>query len=158
MKELAAYLNDHLAGSIAAIELLEHLAKEFDDQPLGTFFREVCDDVRSDQDVLRGLMKTLEVEESSFRKAGAWIMEKFGQTKFDVAGTKTGGLGLLQALEGLALGIAGKKLLWRALAAAARSSTKLQGTDFARLEQRAQEQFERVDVERLKTASESLRG
>jgi hypothetical protein len=154
MKELAAYLNDHLAGSIAAIELLDHLAKEFDGRPLGTFFREVCDDVRADQDVLRELMKTLEIEESSLRKAGAWIMEKFGQTKFDVAGNEAGGLGLLQALEGLALGITGKKLLWRALAAAARNSTKLQGTDFTRLEQRAKEQFERVEAERLKTASE----
>jgi hypothetical protein len=156
VKELAAYLNDHFAGSIAAIELLDHLAKEFDGQRLGTFFREVRDDVRADQDVLRGLMEKLGVEESGLRKAGAWILEKVGQAKLNVSGNEAGGLGLLQALEGLALGITGKQLLWRSLATAARNSAKLQGMDFTRLEQRAKEQFERVEAERLKAASEAF--
>jgi hypothetical protein len=156
MKELATYLNDHLAGSIAAIELLDHLAKEFDGQRLEKFFREVRDDVQADQDVLHGLIKKLGIEESRLRKAGAWIMEKVGQAKLDVSGNEAGGLGLLQALEGLALGITGKQLLWRSLATAARNSTKLQGTDFARLEHRAKEQFERVEAERMKTASEAF--
>jgi len=154
VKELAAYLNDHLAGSVVAIELLDHLAKEFDGQRLGTFFREIRDDVQTDQNVLHGLIKKLDIEESSLRKAGAWIVEKFGQTKLDVSGNESGGLGLLQALEGLALGITGKQLLWRSLATA--SNSKLQGTDFARLEQRAKEQFERIETERLKAASEAL--
>lgn len=156
MKKLATYLNDHLAGSVVAIELLDHLAKEFDGQRLEKFFSEIRDDVGADQDVLRGLMEKLNIEESSLHKAGAWIMEKFGQAKLDVAGNEAGGLGLLQALEGLALGITGKQLLWRSLATAARNSTKLQGTDFARLEQRAKEQFERVEAERLKAASEAF--
>jgi hypothetical protein len=155
VKELAAYLNDHLAGSIAAIELLDHLAKEFNGQRLGKFFREVRDDVQADQDVLHGLTKKLDIEESNLRKAGAWIMERLGQTKFDISGNEAGELGLLQALEVLALGITGKQLLWRSLASAA-SNSKLQGTDFSRLEQRAKEQFERVEEERLKTASEAF--
>ena len=155
MKELATYLNDHLAGSVAAIELLDHLAEKFEGQWLGTFFRGVRDDVQADQDVLHGLIKKLGIEESSLRKAGAWIVEKFGQTKLDVSGNEPGGLGLLQALEGLALGITGKQLLWRSLATATTNS-RLQGTDFVRLEQRAKEQFERVEAERLKAASEAL--
>ena len=154
VKELATYLNDHLAGSVAAIELLDHLAKEFDGQRLGKFFGEIRDDVQADQDVLHGLIKKLGIEESSLRKAGAWIVEKFGQTKLDISGNEPGGLGLLQALEGLALGITGKQLLWRSLASA--PSNLLPGTDFARLEQRAKEQFERVEAERLKTASEAF--
>lgn len=149
MKELAAYLNDHLAGSVAAIELLDHLAKEFDGQQLGKFFGEVRDDVQADQDVLHGLIKKLGIEESSLRKAGAWIVEKFGQTKFDVSGNEAGGLGLLQALEALALGITGKKLLWHALQNVEANFPQLQGIDLARLEQRAGDQLERIEKERL---------
>ena len=148
-------MNDHLAGSVVAIELLDHLAKEFDGQRLEKFFSEIRDDVGADQDVLRGLMEKLDVQESSLRKAGAWIMEKVGQAKLDVSSNEAGGLGLLQALEGLALGITGKQLLWRSLASAA-SNSKLQGTDFTRLEQRAKEQVERVEAERLKAASEAF--
>lgn len=152
MKELATYLNDHLAGSVGAIELLDHLIKEQSGQRLEKFLVYVRDEVSADQEVLRDLLRKLDLEESAVRKAGAWFAEKLGQVKFDVAGE----LGLLQALEGLALGITGKQLLWRALQTVEASYPQLQGIDLVALEQRAQEQFERVDRERLHLARETF--
>jgi hypothetical protein len=152
MKSLAAYLNDHLAGSVVAIELLDHLIKEQTGQRLEKFLLNVRDDVSADQQVLRDLIHKLDLKESAMRKAGAWFVEKLGQAKIDVAGD----LGLLQALEGLALGITGKKLLWRALQTVEASYPQLQGLDLAALEQRAQEQFERVEKERLHLARETF--
>src|SRR4029077_13805687 len=38
MKDLDSYLNDHLAGSVAALELLAHCAHLYKGIPLGAFF------------------------------------------------------------------------------------------------------------------------
>lgn len=158
MKELATYLNDHLAGSVAAIELLDHLTKEQAGQRLEKFLVDLRRDVNEDQEVLRDLIGKLDFEESAVRKAGAWMVERLGQAKIAFSGDEAGDLGLLQAFEGLALGITGKKLLWHALRTIEANSPQLQGTDLQRLEQRAQEQFERVEKERLYLAREAFGG
>jgi hypothetical protein len=38
MKELDSYLNDHLAGSVGALELLDHWIKLYKGKPLANFF------------------------------------------------------------------------------------------------------------------------
>jgi hypothetical protein len=156
VKELATYLNDHLAGSVAAIELLDHLIKEQTGQRLEEFLVDLRDNIHADQEVLRDLIEKLDFEEGAVRKAGAWMAEKMGRAKFALGGNEAGGLGLLQAFEGLALGITGKKFLWRALSTVEADIPDVQGIDLARLEQRAQEQFERVEKERLHLAREAL--
>ncbi|MEY2526670.1 MAG: hypothetical protein QOE73_1441 [Verrucomicrobiota bacterium] len=156
MEKLATYLNDHIAGSVAAIELLDHLIKEQAGKRLENFLVDIRDEISADQEVLRELIRKLAVEESPVRKAGAWMVEKLGRAKITFGGDDPGGLGLLQAFEGLALGITGKKLLWRALSTIEANAPQLQGIDLPRLEQRAQEQFERVEKERLHLARETF--
>jgi hypothetical protein len=156
MNALATYLNDHLAGSVTAIELLDHLIKEQTGQRLEKFLVDLRDDISADQKVLRDLIGKLDAQESAVRKAGAWLVEKLGQVKIGLAGDKTNELGLLQALEGLALGITGKQLLWNALMTVEPGMPQLQGIGLVQLEQRAQEQFERVERERLQLARETF--
>jgi hypothetical protein len=156
MNALATYLNDHLAGSVAAIELLDDLIKNRTAQRLEKFLVELRDDINSDQEVLRDLIQKLDLGESAVRKAGAWMAEKLGEMKVLLGGNEIGGLGLLQALEVLALGICGKELLWRALQTVEANVSQLQGIDLERLEQRAREQFERVEKERLHLAREAF--
>jgi hypothetical protein len=100
------------------------------------------------------LIRKLGAEESAIRKAGAWVAEKFSRIKI---GDLDDSAGLLQALEALALGITGKRLLWRSLGAIARNFAALQGTDFGELEKRAQDQFERVKTLRIEMAREAFR-
>src|ERR1700682_506240 len=109
MKELATYLNDHLAGSVAAIELLDHLIEQQTGQRLEKFLVDLRDEISADQEKLRDLIRKLGGEESVVHKAGAWMIEKLGRVKIGAAGDKGGELGLLQALEGLAMGITGKR-------------------------------------------------
>ena len=119
------------------------------------FFRDLGTEIRADQETLRTLIRKLGAEESSVRKAGAWLAQKFGQLKIGAADVEDR-FGLLQALEVLALGITGKRLLWRSLVAIASHIPELQGTDFRQLEIRAEEQVTRVEAERLRTAREIL--
>jgi hypothetical protein len=150
VKELDSYLNDHLAGSVGAIELIAHWAKLYQGKPLGAFFTDLESEIRADQDRLRDLMRCLGVEESKVRQAGAWAAEKLGLARFVIAGDEPGGLGLVLVLEGLIMGITGKQLLWRALDAA--NLPKAEGFDFKELQRRAEEQIERIEAERIQAA------
>ena len=157
MENLSSYLNDHLAGAVAALELIDHLIKTHTGQPLESFFKKLRKDIEADREALRDVLRKCGAKESLARKAGAWIAEKLGRTKIELAGEKFGELGLMQALEALVLGITGKQLLWRALAATMANSRALQNVDLGKLEERAIEQVERVEAKRLEAARETLR-
>jgi hypothetical protein len=154
VQDLDSYLNDHLAGSVGAIELIDHWAKIYEGKSLEKFFVDLKNEISRDQQTLRDLMKALDVKESIIRPAGAWIAEKLSRPKFGIAGDEPGGLGLFLALEALVVGITGKKFLWRALAVG--NLPKIDKIDFAELEQRAETQIERVETERLRAAREAL--
>jgi hypothetical protein len=113
-------------------------------------------EIKADQEKLRGIMRTLDVEESKVRKAGAWAAEKLGRARLMIAGNEPGSLGLVLTLEGLIMGVTGKKLLWASLAAA-----KLPGLntyDLEQLQRRAQEQVERIEAERISAAQQAFAG
>jgi hypothetical protein len=149
-KEITTYLKDHLAGSVAALELIDHLIERHSGRPLAQFLRDLQSEIKSDQAVLERLLEATNHHESWFRKAAAWIAEKLARSKFKIAGEEIGEVGLVQELEMLALGIRGKELLWRALAIS--QWPPLRDVDLAKLEQRAIEQQQRVEEKRLEAA------
>ena len=154
MKELDSYLNDHLAGSVGALELIAHCAHLYEGKRLGAFFTEMEAQIGADQDTLRDLMRRLGVEESKARQAGAWAGEKLGRALFTLAGNEPDGLGVLLVLEGLIMGVAGKRLLWRALSAA--NLLELEEFDFKELQRRAEEQIKRAQAEQVRSARRAL--
>src|SRR6266702_7382066 len=156
MKNLDSYLNDHLAGSVSALELIAHWADVHKDEPLGSFFVETQREIKADQDTLREVMRTLGVEESKVRKAGAWAAEKVGRARLMIAGDEQGSLGLVLTLEGLIMGVTGKKLMWRALAAA--KLPQLSGYNFEQLQRRAEQQMQRIEAERMQAVIEAFAG
>jgi hypothetical protein len=151
---LHLYLNDHLAGSVAAIEMVDNLIEHHPEDRFGKFFHDLRNEIHADQEKLRDLIQKVGAEESTIRKAGGWLAEKFGRAKFGDTGDS---VELLQAVEGLALGITGKSLLWRSLEAVAPNFPELQGSDFGQLEKRAQDQFGRVEDLRMELTREAFR-
>jgi hypothetical protein len=154
-KLLTTYLNDHLAGAVLALELLDHLiaGQEGKDRALLSGLRT---EIQEDQQVLKRLLHELGAEESPVRKAAAWLTEKLGQAKLRIDDTGSGDLRALEALETLALGIQGKLALWRALHAVQGASPELGRLEYPRLEARALDQFSRVDRLRLQAARRAL--
>jgi ABC-type hemin transport system ATPase subunit len=150
MEYLSDYLNDHLAGSIGARELLDRLIEACVGKPLERFFRDLRREIEEDQEQLEELMAKLGVSESSVRKAGAWLAEKLSRAKIDLGEREE--MGIFLALEALHLGISGKRSLWRALQAASRTMPELARLDYSGLEKRAIEQCERVEARRLEIA------
>jgi len=154
MKELDSYLNDHLAGSVGALELIARWKHRYEGKPLGAFFTGIEAEIRADQDTLRDLMRSLGIEESNVRQAGAWVAEEIGRARFMIAGDEPDGLGLVLALEGLIMGIMGKKLMWGTLAAA--NLPKVEAIDLRKLQRRAEQQIERAEAERIRAARRAL--
>jgi hypothetical protein len=152
----STYLNDHLAGAVAAVELLDHLIELHRGSDRRTFYQTVQAEIIEDQKVLQDLVSRVGGRESQVRKAAAWLSEKLAQAKLALDDRADGQLRTFEALEALALGIHGKLQLWTALAEAARVNPAFQGVDFARLQERAQDQYKRVDQERLQAARRAL--
>jgi hypothetical protein len=153
---LITYLNDHLAGSVAALELLDHLIGLQRETKVEQALAVVRTEVEEDQQTLQSLLREVGGTQSRVRQAAAWLTEKLGQAKLSLDDPGSGQLQLLEALEALALGIQGKAALWRALAAASAHLPQVRQLDFAALEARAQNQFRRVDGLRLQTAPAAL--
>ena len=153
-KDLTTYLNDHLAGSVGGLELVDHLIETYKGKPLEQFFKDLRNEIDADQGTLQDLIEKLGEKESAVRKAGVWVAEKFSRAKIRLSDSEEGRMGLLQALEGLVLGITGKRGLWTALAAAADTVPQLRELDYTRLEKRAAEQCDRVETKRLEIARE----
>ena len=156
MEQLDSYLNEHLAGSVGALELIAHWAKAHKGEPLGGFFTEIEREIKSDQETLRNVMRSLGIEESKVRKAGAWAAEKVGRTRMIFAGDEPGSLGLVLTLEGLIMGVTGKKGMWGALTTLKMS--RLDGYNFEQLQRRAEQQVKRIEAERMSAVSQAFPG
>ena len=151
---LATYLNDHLAGAVAAVRLLESLAHVYEElRPRLTALRA---DIEADRLDLQALMARLDIGESQARKIGGWVAEQASALKMRLDDSADGPLRLFESLEFLSLGIAGKLGLWEALTAAAEISPRLRCADYNRLIHRATDQRRRAEALRLEAAAEAL--
>jgi hypothetical protein len=142
--QLGTYINDHLAGSAFAIDLLEFIRDTYERQELGQFAAWLLVEIDADREVLKRLAERVGGGSSKTKESTAWIAEKVSRLK--LGHDANGGLSLFEALEFLEIGIHGKFELWRALAVVARPNPQLRGVDFEHLASRAEKQ--RVEVER----------
>ena len=156
IEDISLYLNDHLAGSVIALELIDHMREKNPGTELAGFLEGLHREIKEDQQLLKDLLARFGGTESAIRKAGAWLAEKLGRAKLGLSRSEKRGTGLLEALEGLALGIAGKQLLWRSLRAAAETLPQLRVADFDALEKSAVAQQERVEERRLAAARDAF--
>jgi len=157
-EHLATYLNDHLAGAVAAVELMEHVEKTYADTSVGRIVADVRADVEADRAELEALIARLQVAQSAVRKAAAWLAERAARLKLRADDPAGGPLHLLEAVEAISLGIEGKGALWRLLAAVAPSVPVLQTLDYARLLDRAESQGGRLEPVRLEAARVAFGG
>ena len=155
-ESLATYLNDHLAGSVVALKLLNHLEEDGAGTAQASILADVHADIAADRQELEAFMAQRGITVSEPRKATGWLVEKLSEIKLHLDDAGDGALRRLEALETIALGIAGKEALWHALAAAAEDAPELNGLDYARLGQRAATQREVVESLRLHAAKAAL--
>jgi hypothetical protein len=154
-RHLTNYLKDHFAGSIAAVELLDHLISSERDATHEQSLIRLRQEVVEDQEVLSGLLRDLDTLSGAVRNTAAFLSEKLARMKLLLEDPSGGQLARFEKLEALALGIDGKRALWRSLLAVAEIPT-LRKVDLAGLDQRAEDQRKRVEELRIEAAREAL--
>jgi hypothetical protein len=98
----------------------------------------------------------LSVQASSRRRRGVTGVVDEDVNSIALGNCTGGQLARLEKLEALALGIEGKRALWRALLAVAEEIPALRNVDLVRLDQRADDQRKRVEVRRIEAAREAF--
>ena len=153
---LVTYMNDHLAGSRSALDLLEALIESTSDAKTREFLDAVRAEIAADRDVLEQLIRRVGSGPSVVREVGGWIAEKIARLKLVIDDPSNGPLRHFEALELLALGIQGKSALWRALSIVAQAVPELTGVNFGNLIRRAEDQYARVEDQRVAAARVAL--
>lgn len=153
---LERYLNDHLAGSSGAVDLIGALADAADDPGQSAFLRKLKADVENDRIILKSLLEKIGQSDSKILQVAGSLTEKAGRLKLKWEGLQPGRLGMFEAFEMLALGIQGKRLLWIALAAVAPWIPEWSGIDFAALELEAIKQRDEVEEYRVQAGMDAL--
>jgi hypothetical protein len=150
---LTTYLNDHLAGSQMALEILDAL-RNLDDS---TVWTDIEHEIRTDRQQLEQLMRSTNSRPSQLKRAGAWTAEKLAQLKMRIDDPSGDGvLRRFELIEALALGIDGKQALWTALQTASAQTPELKPLDYDNLIARAEAQRHTVESRRLQAAVEAL--
>jgi len=150
---LDTYLNDHLAGATAGVNLAKMAAEEHQTDELGAFFSEISSDIQTDFGTLEHLMDQVGVEKSASKTAMAEIGSKMARPKFVGDDKELGGF---ITLETLSIGVEGKLCMWKALQRVPDADPAFTDLDFDELIARAVSQRERIEAKRLEIAPEAL--
>jgi hypothetical protein len=151
-KYLHIYLSDHLAASVAGVELARRCANSNKDNDIGHFLRmTLIPAIEEDRATLRGIVQRVGASESRVKDALFWAGEKLGRLKFNGELTTYSPLSLLIELEGLTSGVAGKLSLWQCLREA--RDPRLEPVDLTALISRAEEQLKALEIQRQKAAA-----
>jgi hypothetical protein len=151
---LVTYVNDHLGGARIALQLLEAMRDQHDDQRFRDFGAALLPEIQADDRTLRSIAEKIGSGPSAVKEVGGWLLEKASRVKLGHTGSK--GFAMFESIELLVIGIHGKLCLWKALQVASRHDSRLHEFDFEELIGRAQQQYDKVEAERLNLAQTAL--
>ena len=114
-KLLRIYLNDHRAGAVAGLELAKRALSSNQGTELGEYLTSLEAEIREDLGALEDTMRALGIPLNQVKAGAAWLAEKLGRAKLNGQVRGYSPLSRLIELEGLALGVEGKRRLWTSL-------------------------------------------
>jgi hypothetical protein len=144
---LATYLNDHLAGATAGVELVRRARGQNEGTELGRYLDGLAAEIEEDRETLEDIMARLDVGRDRLKVAAGWLGEKAGRLKPNNRLFGYSPLSRLIELEGLALGVEGKRSLWQTLRHL--NDPRLAGIDLDGLLERARAQRDALQERRL---------
>jgi hypothetical protein len=152
---LHIYLNDHLAGATAGVELVRTAAENHDGD-LGEFFTELADGIGSDYNTLTSLIDQLNAHASGAKEAFAKVGAEISDSKFSGESIGDPEFGTFLTLETLSIGVEGKLCMWKALKCIEGDVPELGSFEIDTLIERAQSQRDRIEGKRLEIAAGAL--
>jgi hypothetical protein len=145
---LRIYLNDHLMGSVAGLEMARRARAENEGNPVGEYLESFLEELQGDRATLKNVMRALGFKHDLLKQGMAWMGEKLGRLKLNGQLMGYSPLSRVVELESLCLGTEGRLALWRTLRALAGKDARLGRFDFSVHIHRAEQQ--RRALERLR--------
>ena len=133
-RELATYLNDHLAGAEGGRRLAGRLARTVAEPEL----KGVDAEIDRDYATLQRLMDDLGVTRSRLKQLAGVAAEMASRIKLRLGSAGAHDVEQLLGLEAMAVGVAGKLRLWRSLELLAPSEPRLDEQELRALAARAE--------------------
>jgi hypothetical protein len=152
---LKIYLEDHYAAATAGLELSRRTAGANRGTPYGPVLERVAREIEEDRDSLRAIMTQLGVGPDRMKMAGAWAGEKAGRLKLNGHLTGYSPQSRVIEIEGLVVGVTGKRCLWAALRQIAPQEPRLGAEELDRLIARAERQLGELEDLRLTAFAEA---
>lgn len=153
---LDVYLNDHLAGAAAAVELVGRIRDNNEGTALAAHLAGLLREIEADRDTLADVMQRLGVVRSTPKQVAGKVLETLSRLRLNERVTGSAAVSLLMELETLSLGIEGKVALLRSLSEVTESRPELAAFDLAALASRAVSQRAGVEPFRLEAAAAAL--
>ncbi len=141
---LSTYLNDHLAGATAGLDLARRAAANNAGTEVGEVLERLATEIEEDRATLEGVMQRLDIGKDRLKIAAGWAFEKVGRLKLNGQLTGYSPLSRVVELDGLLAGVTAKKALWRALRQIADLEPRLDADELDRLIARADRQLRRL--------------
>lgn len=146
-KSFAAYLNDHLGGSEAALMITGRLVEQHGEDEVGLYMRTLRTEIEEGQAAIRTALEIVGQGESVLTRSVGVVggMLTWLRDAAPIGNAPT----LLEDLEALAIGVWGKRLLWGTMARAASYDPRFAVVDADRLA--AQAEAEERELLRLRS-------
>lgn len=151
---LGIYLNDHLAGATAGMELARRLARTEGGWAGNGRLDRLADEIAADRDELRDIMSTLGEPARSSRVWLGWGLEKLGRLKLNGRIVARSPLSRILELEAMRLGVEGTVAAWRTLRSRAAMDPRLDTTQLDKLIARGRNQIARLERLRVRAVVE----
>ena len=156
--QLATYLNDHLAGSMAAIDLAEKAADKNRENQHGAYLAELLKAIDEDRLALERIMERLGVEKGGVKASAGRVVEKVSRLRMHEKVTGDPDLSRVLELETLIMGVTGKLRLWHSLQESMASDPRLADVDLPDLVTRAHDQLAGLDEHHREAARRAFAG
>ena len=151
-RELATYLNDHLAGAEGGRRLAARLARTMPEPELAGLEAEIDRDYVT----LQRLMDDLGVTRSRLKQAAGVAAEMTSRVKLRLGSARTHDVEQLLGLEAMAVGVAGKLRLWHSLEVVAPCDGRVDAHQLRALAARAEAQLDTIERIHLRVAGRGL--
>ena len=155
---LGIYLNDHLAGATAGLELAKRVAGRNRNNRIGTALSKIAGEIEDDRATLRDVMGRLGATPNVAKTTAAWIAERAGRMKLNGHLLTYSPLSRVEELEALRLGVEGKHALWRTLMETRAGDPRLEGVDLEALATKARRQADELERLRIEAAKAAFTG
>jgi hypothetical protein len=152
---LAIYLNDHLAGATAGLELFRRAAGSATGERKATL-QALVPEIEIDRAALIDIMALVDVSVRHYKVVAGWLGEKAGRLKPNGRVASRAPLSSLIEVEAMLLGVRGKAAAWQALREVAERDPRLSVDRLDELIDRADSQADVLEQLRREVAAEVL--